>query len=212
MHHSAIQAEEAVFNLVAPLLSPLGYEVVAVELKIQRPPKKLRIFIDRSSKNPSKGSGVSIDDCVRASQTLDNALDTTPLIEKIFKGHYELEISSPGIDRPLKRVQDFEKFTGNTVKVHVFRPLTEDEINNSAYLTKNPKQKNFQGVLEGIKDNKVLLSVTFGNLNYLVKIPLSLITRTTISVTFAPLALIAVKAACPGVSIKVISLPSFSIV
>lgn len=146
------------------LLLPLGYEVVHLELVLSRQ-KALRLFIDFAEGSVAKqGDGekkaVGIEDCVRVTHALEEPLDRMPEFEKIFPGGYELEVSSPGVDRPLRTARDFERFKGNDVRVHVFRPLTADEMGNAAYQARNPKQKNFIGTLLGFKDNRVVLSLS----------------------------------------------------
>ena len=75
------------------------------------------------------------------------------------EGGYELEVSSPGIDRPLRTERDFEKFRGREIRVHTFRPLTAEETSNPVYQAKNPKQKNFLGTLKGIQEGKVRIAL-----------------------------------------------------
>jgi ribosome maturation factor RimP len=140
--------EESLIGLISPIIAPLGFEVVHVEVQNQRQ-KILRLFIDRTESTESLGS-IGIQDCVTVTRALDEPLDQLGEIEAIFKGPYELEVSSPGIDRPLRTERDYERFTGREVRIHTFRPLTADEAGNVAYQERNPKQKNFLGMLQGI--------------------------------------------------------------
>jgi ribosome maturation factor RimP len=127
-------------------LQLLGYELVAIDLLNHRE-KKLCIYIDLLPE--SQADGVTIEDCVRVTRELDEPLESEPSIGDIFKGAYELEVSSPGIDRPLRKPSDFLKFAGEIARIHTIRPLTGDETGAQAYSDKNPKQKNFYGILRG---------------------------------------------------------------
>lgn len=144
-------------ELITPLVTRLGYEIVDLEIHTHRQ-KMLRIFIDHFSAKP--GQAIGVEDCARVSRALDEPLDSIPEVEAIFRGAYELEISSPGIERPLRKLSDFERFTGHEARIHVFRPLTAEELENPAHQQKNPKQKNFLGELKGVENEKVLLALS----------------------------------------------------
>jgi len=132
----------------------LGYEIVALDLFLQ--PKKLQLFLDLPA---GSGKGITLDDCARAAKALDPILETAPEVEALFHGPYELEVSSPGIERPLRRKSDFARFNGTPARIQTFRPLTEAEIENADYGKKNPKQRNFFGILRGVEADRVLLGV-----------------------------------------------------
>ncbi len=86
--------------------SALGYELVAVEYVPQRKNSLLRVYIDHPE-------GITLEDCEKVSRQISALLD----VEDPIKGHYMLEVSSPGIDRPLVKPEHFEKFCGERVKV-----------------------------------------------------------------------------------------------
>ncbi len=134
--------------VIEPMISPLGYEVVYLEVQNQRQ-KILRIFIDRLENNSAE-SGIGIEDCVKVTRALDEPLEGNAEIEGVFKGPYELEVSSPGVDRPLRTERDFTRFIGRQARVHTFRPLNAEEAGNAEYQAKNSKQKNFLGTIVGI--------------------------------------------------------------
>lgn len=144
---------DRLIELLSPLVNPLGYEIVAVEVQTHRQ-KTLRVFIDHLTSN----QGIGIEDCVKVTRALDEPLDQMPEIEPIFGGAFELEVSSPGVDRPLRQAKDFVRFTGREIRLHVYRALSAEELANIAYHSKNPKQKNFVGTLLGMKGESVLLS------------------------------------------------------
>lgn len=154
--------------LIAPKVASLGYAVIHLELECQKQ-KTLRLYIDHlpnpslsleSNQNGSlKCVAIGIEDCVKVAKGLNDDLDLNPEIQELLPTAYELEVSSPGADRPLRTPEEFAQFAGQDVRIHLFRPLTAEESENSSYQSKNPKQKNFLGTLLGLKDNKVLLSV-----------------------------------------------------
>jgi ribosome maturation factor RimP len=142
--------EERLIALISPIIAPLGFEIVHIEVHNQRH-KVLRIFIDRLLQ-PGEDSekGIGIQDCVDVTKALGEPLDQLPEVEEVFKGPYELEVSSPGVDRPLRTERDYERFSGREVRIHTFRSLTAEEIQNASYQERNPKQKNFVGSLKGL--------------------------------------------------------------
>jgi ribosome maturation factor RimP len=139
--------EDRLTRHLETLLAPLGYELVAIEITNHRE-KKLSIYIDLLQ---DTDDGVGIEDCVKVSHALDAPLEENEELKAIFKGPYELEVSSPGIDRPLRKPSDFENFLGEVARLNTFRPLTGDETRAPEYSAKNPKQKNFYGILRGFE-------------------------------------------------------------
>jgi len=148
---------EDLIQLVSEWIHPLGYQVVHIEVQTHRE-KTFRIFIDHLDLSAEKGIG--IEDCVRVTRAIEETLDQSPDIEKTFNGSYELEVSSPGVDRPLRTLQDFERYANREIRIHVYRALTAEEVENALYHSKNPKQKNFLGKLLGLRGDKVALRIT----------------------------------------------------
>lgn len=103
--------EKRIEELIRPTVTEMGYELVDVEFVKEGPNWYLRIFID-------KEGGVTIDDCEAVSKTLEKIFDEKDPIEQA----YFLEISSPGIDRPLKKKEDFIKYNGEMVDVKLYKP------------------------------------------------------------------------------------------
>jgi ribosome maturation factor RimP len=104
--------KEKLINMIEPLISDLGMELVDVELKRSKGRMFLRVFIDREG-------GVTIDDCESASHEIEALLD----VEDPIPSSYVLEVSSPGLDRPLKKPADFKRFCGNTVRIVTTEPV-----------------------------------------------------------------------------------------
>jgi ribosome maturation factor RimP len=169
------ETSREVLDLLTPILAPLGYRPIAVEVLNLTKAKKLRVFIDHE---PESATAIGIEDCVKVTKTLDVALDQIPRIDAIFKGAYELEVSSPGVERPLFVEQDYVRFVGKRARIHTFRPLTRDELENTTYQEKNPKQKNFLGLLNGLTGDKIQLAIPVSaDRVERVAIPCSLVTK-----------------------------------
>jgi ribosome maturation factor RimP len=102
----------ALTTLVEPLLVREGYELVAIEVTGTGPRTILRLFID-------KPGGVTLDDCASVSEAVDAMLD----VEDPFESSYTLEVSSPGLDRPLRKPADYQRFAGKRAKLKTFGPV-----------------------------------------------------------------------------------------
>jgi ribosome maturation factor RimP len=148
-----LSPQDRMIELLAPIIETLGYELVHVELQNHRT-KTLRLYIDQPATDETAATSVGIEDCVKVTKGLDEPLEKLTEIDKLFGGTYELEVSSPGVDRPLRKAKDFNRFTGRDVRIHTFRPLTADELANTDYQKRNPKQKNYLGILEGFDDGR----------------------------------------------------------
>jgi ribosome maturation factor RimP len=99
-------------EILAPVVAAMGYELVGVELHPHSGNALLRVYID-------KAGGISVDDCQRLSHQLSGVLD----VEDPLPGPYTLEVSSPGLDRPLFEAQHFARFAGHRVRVQLAVPL-----------------------------------------------------------------------------------------
>jgi len=124
-------------EIAAPLAAQEGLELIDVELGGPGGRQILRLFIDKSG-------GVSLDDCSSISRAVSAALD----VEDPIQGAYDLEVSSPGLDRPLRTPEHFQKFAGKRVRVRTFGPLPECE-----------NRKTFVGILQGYDNETIVLDV-----------------------------------------------------
>lgn len=102
-------------KLVTPILDKKGFELVDVEYVKEGSNYYLRVYVDKSG-------GITINDCVDVSRELNPLLDA---YEKDFKDMYILEVSSPGLLRPLKKDKDFQRNIGKMLEIKLFRPLAD---------------------------------------------------------------------------------------
>lgn len=155
----------------------IGYWVAFAEMA----PKILRIYIDRPVSDLTSGT-IGVEDCAKVSRELDEKLDSLAYIETIFPKGYDLEVSSPGLERPVKKQRDFERFLGREAKIQTLRPLTGEELANPDYSARNPKQKNFIGQLVRCADEAVYLSVIDqGGIDIELRLPFILIHKSNLT-------------------------------
>lgn len=131
------QAPEHLLELIEPVIEGLGYECVGIEYSSHPKHGFLRIYIDTEN-------GVGMEDCSKVSHQVSGVLD----VEDPIAGEYNLEVSSPGMERPLFKVKQFEQFIGQTVLVNLFKPIDgrrkikaeiESVENNTIYLKEGEK-------------------------------------------------------------------------
>ena len=132
---------ERVRGLLEPVLTRDGYELVEVEWLRLAGRWTLRLFVDRAG-------GFGIDDCQAVSRTVEPILDVEDLIEPA----YDLEVSSPGLDRPLRKPADFDRYAGQRAQVKAYGPV-------AGTAPGSPARKHWTGVLRGFRDGAVELEV-----------------------------------------------------
>ncbi|ENQ0984915.1 TPA: ribosome maturation factor RimP [Pseudomonas aeruginosa] len=120
--------------LLAPVVEALGYECWGVEFISQGRHSVLRVYIDRPE-------GILIDDCEAVSRQVSGILD----VEDPISGEYTLEVSSPGMDRPLFTLEQFAKHAGEQVKIRLRSPYEG--------------RCNYQGILRGVEEQDVVVLV-----------------------------------------------------
>lgn len=101
-----------IWALLEPVIASEGFEVLEIEYRREAPGWVLRIYIDQED-------GVAVDDCARISHVVGDVLD----VAEVVNVPYHLEISSPGLDRPLRKVEHFRKHIGSIVKVRSAAPI-----------------------------------------------------------------------------------------
>ncbi|MFZ0449296.1 MAG: ribosome maturation factor RimP [Desulfatiglandaceae bacterium] len=134
MVEDARSIEKNVEALIEPVLQELGTELVGVEYLVERGRLILRIYID-------KPGGVTVDDCAQVSREIDVLIDVKGLVP----GKYVLEVSSPGLNRRLRKQRDFDRAKGKKVKLRL-KALLEG-------------RRNFTGYLVRIEDEMIYLDV-----------------------------------------------------
>lgn len=121
--------------LIEPLVESMGYELVLLEFSPHKGSAMVRLFIDAPA-------GITLGDCERVSREVEGVLD----VEDPVPQNYRLEVSSPGLDRPLVKPAHYERFAGQVAKVQLIAPKAG--------------RRKFQGVLKGLKDGQVVLETT----------------------------------------------------
>jgi len=121
-------------EMLEPGVRALGFELVEVEYTGGHGHNVLRIYIDHPK-------GITVDDCAAVSRQASAVLD----VEDPIPESYVLEVSSPGLDRPLVKREDFERHAGETVKVRMHEGVAG--------------RRNFKGTLVGVQDDQVLVDV-----------------------------------------------------
>jgi len=101
-----------VTELVSPILDEMGFELVDIEYLSQYGRWVLRIYAD-------KEGGITLEECARVSREVGNLMD----VKDIFPHEYVLEVSSPGLNRPLKKEKDFERAIGKKIKIQMVAPI-----------------------------------------------------------------------------------------
>ncbi len=126
--------ERKVAELAGPVIESMGMELVDVEYRREPGGWVLRLYID-------KEGGVTLDDCSEVSGEVGMLLE----VEDVIAHSYNLEVSSPGLTRPLKKRSDFERFVGRVMKVKCFEPVGG--------------RKHFVGINRGIDGDDVVVDL-----------------------------------------------------
>ena len=108
---------DALIRLLEPPIEALGFELVEIEIAREGRGGVLRVFIDRRAEDPA--AGVTVDDCARVSHAVSEVLE----IHDPIRGHYTLEVSSPGVDRILRTHAHFERFVGARIFAELKLPM-----------------------------------------------------------------------------------------
>lgn len=139
---------QALEDLIRPAVEGQGYELVELHWGRQLGGSVLRITIDRQ---PGQGR-VSHSDCATVSREVSALLD----VKDVLPGHYNLEVSSPGLDRPLKRGADFARFIGERAKVRL-QPSASRSNLGPPPAAGTPPRRNFTGTIQAVADEVVRL-------------------------------------------------------
>jgi len=148
-------------RIITPTIEAMGFELVRVQLSGNQR-RTLQIMAE-----PQDGRQMSVDDCADLSRAISAVLD----VEDPISEGYSLEVSSPGIDRPLTRPKDYERFAGHEAKVETNEPVAG--------------QKRFRGAIIGLTDGTLRLMTETGE----VDLPLTVIHKAKLVLTDALIAL-----------------------
>jgi ribosome maturation factor RimP len=127
-------------EIVVPALNRFGVELVMGSFRREKSGKVLRLLIERKGASPEAGSGVDVGLCADVSKELSALLDVSDAVN----GPYTLEVSSPGIERPLVRLGDFERFVGRPASIETKQPVEG--------------RRSFKGTLLGVENGAVMLT------------------------------------------------------
>ncbi len=128
-----MDVEAAAEKLLEAPIASLGCELVACEYTKVRGKPTLRVYVDREG-------GVGIEDCVQVHNEITDLLD----VENLIAAAYNLEVSSPGLERPLRRASHFEKYQGQEIKLRTREPIGG--------------RRNWSGIIESVQDGFVVLA------------------------------------------------------
>ena len=140
-----------------------GLEVWDIQSRREAIGHVVRVFIDRPGAAATPDESVSVEDCAEVNRELSTILD----VEDPLPFAYTLEVSSPGLDRPLRSDGDYRRFAGRLAKI-----VVSQAVDN---------QKAFEGRLRGVENDAVLLEASNGRIH---RLPLKLITRGRLEVEF----------------------------
>ena len=127
---------DRIAELITPTLESMGYELVRVHISGGRNNQTLQIMAERQD-----GGAVTVDDCETISHTVSAQLDVADPIASA----YNLEVSSPGIDRPLTRLKDYQRFAGFEAKLQLAQPVDG--------------RRNFRGILRGVEGKQIAIEI-----------------------------------------------------
>jgi ribosome maturation factor RimP len=135
------QEDRDLIELLDPVAESLGYEIVRLRLMGGTEQRRLQIMAEHPLLEDGTGGDMNVEDCARLSRGVSEILDAADPIT----GEYTLEVSSPGVDRPLTRLKDFEDYAGLEARIELDR-VAEG-------------RKRFKGELAGVEDDQVGLNI-----------------------------------------------------
>jgi len=160
---SSVRPVERIRELAAGIAAAYGLEVFDVSYDREGGTFVLRVVLDKPGPSATAEDSVSLEHCARVSEELSAVLD----VEDVVPDAYTLEVSSPGLDRPLRTRDDFQRFAGRLAKIVTAEPIA--------------RQTAFAGHLRGVEGDDVLFENEGGRL---VRLPLGLIRRARLEVEF----------------------------
>src|SRR5829696_8651816 len=154
---------EAVRSVASRVAAGYGLDIFDVQFRREAPGMVLRVQIDRPGPAATAEDCVSVEDCARVSRDLSAILD----VDDVVPIAYTLEVSSPGLDRPLRHADDYRRFTGRRAKI-----VMRERVDGQGF---------FRGTLGGIEGTDVLIDAEDGKTH---RVPVGVITRANLEVEF----------------------------
>ena len=158
-----VEPLEHIRTIAARVAASRGLEIWDIQSRREAVGHVVRVVIDRPGPAATPEESVSIEDCAEVNREMSTILD----VEDPLPFAYTLEVSSPGLDRPLRDARDYRRFSGRLAKV-----VVKEAVDN---------QKAFEGHLRGVEGDDVLLEAPNGRTH---RLPLRLITRGRLEVEF----------------------------
>ena len=155
---------ERVREVAVRVAASYGLDIFDVELRRESGQQVLRVVLDRPGPNSTSEDSVSLEDCARVSEEISTILDVEDVA---LADRYLLEVSSPGLDRPLRQAEDYRRFAGRRAKIVMSQPVG--------------RQTAFAGRLQGLDGDDVMFESEGGKL---VRLPLKQISRARLDVEF----------------------------
>ena len=153
-------------DIASRIAASYGLEIFDVQYRREAGGMVLRIRIDRPGSRGTADDSVTVDECATVSRDLSAILD----VDDVVPAQYTLEVSSPGLDRPLTRAEDYQRFAGRKAKL-----VMREKIDGQGY---------FKGQLGGVEDGPVKVVVIEGEDGRTHRVPLDVITRANLEVDF----------------------------
>lgn len=159
----AVQPLEQIRTIAERVAATRGLDVWDIQSRREVHGHVVRVFVDRPGRSATAEESVSIEDCEQINREMSTILD----VEDPLPFAYTLEVSSPGLDRPLRGTDDYRRFEGRLAKI-----VVREAVDN---------QKAFEGRLRGVENEEVVLEAPNGRVH---RLPMRLITRGRLEVEF----------------------------
>jgi len=164
---AAVDVVGQVRTIATRVAASYGLDIFDVQFRREAPGMVLRVRLDRPGSRGTADDSVTVDECAKVSRDLSAIFD----VEDVVPGQYTLEVSSPGLDRPLTRAEDYQRFAGRRAKL-----VMREKVDGQGY---------FKGQLGGLESNAnghvVLIE---GEDKRTHRVPLDVITRANLEVDF----------------------------
>lgn len=157
---------EQVRAIATRVAASYGLDIFDVQFRREAPGMVLRVRLDRPGSRGTADDSVTVDECAKVSRDLSAIFD----VDDVVPGQYTLEVSSPGLDRPLTRAEDYRRFAGRRAKL-----VMREKVDGQGY---------FKGTLGGMEDGPVKVVLIEGEDKRTHRVPLDVITRANLEVDF----------------------------